>query len=61
MMIHDFVSTFPRLRNAPITEAIIDLRAELPSEISLSDLERFQSGIEDRFSERCNGSRFSSL
>lgn len=51
-MIHDFVNTFPHLRNAPITEAIIDIQAALPSDISLSDLERFQSGIADRFSER---------
>jgi uncharacterized protein (TIGR04255 family) len=51
-MTPDFVNSFPHLPNAPITEAIIDLRAELPSEISLSDLARFQSGIEDRFSER---------
>jgi uncharacterized protein (TIGR04255 family) len=51
-MIHDFVNTFPHLPNAPITEAIIDLRAELASEISIDDLALFQAGIGDRFSKR---------
>src|SRR5260370_37891240 len=57
----DFVNTFPHLRNAPITEAIIDLRAELPSEISLDDLARFDSGIQDRFSERTERRSFKTM
>lgn len=48
----DFVNTFPHLPHAPITEAIIDIRAELPPDVTLEDLSRFQLGIESRFSKR---------
>lgn len=33
-------------------EAVIDIKAELPENITLDDLLTFQLGIENRFSER---------
>ena len=48
----DLVSTFPTLQRAPITEAVIDFRAELPPEVALPDLAFFNRGIEAQFSER---------
>lgn len=41
--------TFP---NAPIREAIFDIRAKLPEKINLSILETFQENIKDRFPEK---------
>lgn len=35
--------------NAPITEAILDIRAELPEEVKLENLAAFQNSIEGRF------------
>ena len=38
--------------NAPITEAILDIRAELPEKIKLEDLATFQNHIRDRFPKK---------
>lgn len=35
--------------NAPITEAILDIRAELPEKVKLTDLAIFQNSIRERF------------
>jgi uncharacterized protein (TIGR04255 family) len=40
-------STFPTLGKAPITEALIDIRATLPADTSLAALEGYTRGIED--------------
>jgi uncharacterized protein (TIGR04255 family) len=48
-MSYDLESKFPTLPRAPITEALIDIRAELPPEVDLAELRRFYAGIEDRF------------
>ncbi len=45
----DKYTVFP---NAPITEAILDIRAELPEEVKLEDLAAFQNSIRERFSEK---------
>jgi uncharacterized protein (TIGR04255 family) len=50
-MSFDLETTFPTLRNAPITEAIIDLQANLPPDVSLAQLLEFQNGVEQRFTE----------
>lgn len=38
--------------NAPITEAILDVRAELPEKVRLEDLATFQNSIRDRFPKK---------
>ena len=38
-----------RLRNAPITEALLDIRVKLPPDISLKWLERFQDSMRERY------------
>lgn len=38
--------------NAPIVEAILDIRAKLPEGINLDTLEAFQNSIKDRFPEK---------
>jgi uncharacterized protein (TIGR04255 family) len=38
-----------RFRNAPITEALIDIRADLPPSVSLADLEKLHSQVEDNY------------
>jgi len=50
-MSFNLTETFPTLGNAPITEAIIDIRCELPADVPLERLADFAQGIEDRFSE----------
>lgn len=45
----DEYTVFP---NAPITEAILDIRAELPEDIRLEDLAVFQNSIRERFPEK---------
>lgn len=45
----DEFTVFP---NAPITEAVLDIRAELPKEIKLEDLVVFQNFIRERFPEK---------
>ena len=42
-------TTFP---NAPITEALVDIRVELPKEVTLSKLETFHNEIKSRFPEK---------
>ncbi|OGW00915.1 MAG: hypothetical protein A3D97_03675 [Nitrospinae bacterium RIFCSPHIGHO2_12_FULL_39_42] len=42
-------TTFP---NAPITEALLDIRVELPTEVTLSKLENFHNHIKERFPEK---------
>ena len=41
-----------RFPNAPITEALLDLRVELPSHIDLAQLATFQDAIRDRYPDR---------
>ena len=48
----DKVSDYIVFPNAPITEAILDIRAELPDGVDLSTFEEFQENIKDRFQER---------
>jgi uncharacterized protein (TIGR04255 family) len=48
-MTYDLESSFPTLKNAPITEALIDIRVELPSDVDIAALHRFYEGLEDRF------------
>jgi uncharacterized protein (TIGR04255 family) len=38
--------------NAPITEALLDIRVQLPKETTLKKLESFQEDIKNRFSEK---------
>ena len=38
--------------NAPITEALLDIRVELPTEVTLEKLETFHSYIKSRFPEK---------
>lgn len=45
----DDYTIFP---NAPITEAILDIRAELPETVKLEDLVAFQNSIRGRFPEK---------
>jgi uncharacterized protein (TIGR04255 family) len=51
-MAYDLIESFPTLPRAPITEALIDIRAELPEHIGLAELSGFNRGIEDTFTER---------
>jgi uncharacterized protein (TIGR04255 family) len=48
-MIYDLESKFPTLPKAPITEALIDIRVELPSDVDLAKLRQFYAGLEERF------------
>ncbi len=45
----DEYTVFP---NAPITEAILDIRAQLPEKVKLEDLAAFQNYIRGRFPEK---------
>ena len=51
-MAFDLTDSFPTLEHAPIAEAVIDIRAQLPPEVGLEALAAFNSGLEDRFSHR---------
>ncbi len=44
--------TWPHLPNAPIAEALIDIRVELPDSVNLDTLARFHDGLEDRYPNR---------
>lgn len=46
------MSRWPQFPNAPITEAILDLRVELPEDIKLEQLADFQASIRARFPGR---------
>jgi uncharacterized protein (TIGR04255 family) len=48
-MSYDLESKFPTLPKAPITEALIDIRAELPPGVDLAELRRFYAELEGRF------------
>jgi uncharacterized protein (TIGR04255 family) len=50
-MAFDLHDSFPTLRNAPITEAVIDIKAELPPSIGLEALSKFADG-DPRFPQR---------
>jgi uncharacterized protein (TIGR04255 family) len=45
-------ATWERFANAPITEALLDIRATLPSGVTLGTLATFQAGLESRFPNR---------
>jgi uncharacterized protein (TIGR04255 family) len=47
-MDHELESTYPTLRHAPITEALIDIQAELPPGVDLLALRKFYDGLESR-------------
>jgi uncharacterized protein (TIGR04255 family) len=51
-MSFDLTTTFPTLAHAPITKAIIDIRTELPTSVTLRDLSDFAVGLETRFVKR---------
>lgn len=46
------MATIEKLKNPPITEALIDIRANLPSGIDLPVLATFHTEIKDRFPEK---------
>lgn len=46
--------TFPRLKNPPITEALIDLRVSLPPDVSTGDLAEFHRRISSTYPESKN-------
>ena len=43
---------FPVFPHAPITEALLDIRADLPKEVNLERLETFYNNIKERFFEK---------
>lgn len=43
---------WPRFPNAPITEALLDIRVKLPPAINLQRLATFQDGVKDRYPNR---------
>jgi len=48
----DKVSSYTVFPNAPITEALLDIRAQLPREIDLKKLEVFHENIKPRFPDK---------
>lgn len=48
-MTYDLKSSFPTLRQAPITEATIDIQVSLPPDVDLEKLRAFRRGLEQRF------------
>jgi len=53
------VTTFPRLANAPITEALIDIQAVLPENIRIDELEAIQGRISAGYPNKESRHRFS--
>ncbi len=51
-MSFDLKTTFPTLKNAPITEATIDLRVARNSNVTMEDLAGFRAGLENEFGEK---------
>ena len=51
-MSFDLVTTFPTLQNAPITEAVIDIRVERRPNVTLQELSLFTNGFELEFPNR---------
>ena len=52
IMTRDTVKRWPHLPNSPISEALIDIRAELPADVDLDTLAGFHDGISDRYPNR---------
>jgi uncharacterized protein (TIGR04255 family) len=46
------LSKYTVFPNAPIVEAVLDIRVELPEKVELKDLETFQNSIKKRFPEK---------
>jgi uncharacterized protein (TIGR04255 family) len=46
------MADWPRFPNAPINEALLDIRAKLPPEVDLPQLATFQEGIRERYPDR---------
>ena len=46
------MSNYTVFPNAPITEAVIDIKAQLPEETDLKSLESFYDHIKERFPEK---------
>lgn len=46
------MSSFHTFTNAPITEAILDIKAKLPDGVGLNIFDEFQENIKDRFKNR---------
>ena len=46
------MADWPRFPNAPINEALLDIRAKLPPGVDLSRLATFQEGIGERYPDR---------
>ncbi|MBI4699124.1 MAG: TIGR04255 family protein [Nitrospirae bacterium] len=46
------MSDYPVFPNAPITEALIDIRVQLPEEINLDKLKTFHESIKERFPQK---------
>jgi len=46
------VSAYPVFQNAPITEALLDIRVQSPEDITLQTLETFNDSIKERFSDK---------
>jgi uncharacterized protein (TIGR04255 family) len=46
------VSIYPAYPHAPIIEALLDIRAQLPKEVDLTHLENYHNQIKDRFPEK---------
>jgi uncharacterized protein (TIGR04255 family) len=46
------LSEYPVFKNAPIIEALLDVRVELPKQVDLKTLEAFYGYVQERFPER---------
>ena len=46
------MSIYPVYPHAPIIEALLDIRAQLPKEVDLTHLETYHNQIKDRFPEK---------
>jgi len=46
------VTSYTVFPHAPITEALLDIRAELPERVTLQDLETFHVNLKDRFPDK---------
>ena len=46
------MNDFPIFLNAPITEAILDIKAKLPDRVGLNIFNEFQEHVKDRFEDR---------
>ncbi len=46
------MSEYPVFKNAPIIEALLDVRVELPKEVDLKKLEEFHDLVRERFPEK---------